>query len=583
MTAPQAIPKPQNITAYHRAGWAYLIVPSKHGFSQEVQYKSPGSDWEDASRYGSEWLVPMQQQLRTEFRARYTRPGETGQWATGRVWMPDGFEVNSGGVKPDPPRNLNTSGIGGNVVRIDWAKPATAPEFWRVGWRREGHKHWSSKIVHRGDIEIVGDRNNYTIRDLARYTTYEITVRAVAGGTDSDPAGITVLTTAREDDGFGPATPYNGTADTVTADSASVSWDQDDPRAVKKWLIGIPGHGPLEEVRDQEYTLTDLKPGTGYTAHVFAVGYDDSYATGSAEISFTTKDGGTPGGKRPEWIRKTNASTSTTLAVEWERRGDETQWAVRLDGNPLEYVPGDDTPEFSWAGLEPGSEHSVEVRCQVNGVWLPRDTAKKVFFVLDEGRLKPEPPTGLHFHCIADVTAKAQWDQNGDVDSWEVWIDDDRAEGAISTVTPLVPMRNLEPATTYTVHVVAQVGHPGDPNYQESEPTSGSFTTLETVLPPDEEPAPIPGDLAPPKNLMVRAVSDSELDATWTELRPDVGADSQFYVVTVDGVRWERVNAPTVRFTDLQPGTHTVHVYGVINNRLTGIARKATTLKEAAA
>lgn len=578
------IPKPVDITCRHQAAWAYLTVPFKRGHTQKVQHKVLGGDWEDSSQQLSDWLVPMSgggKPQATQWRARYMRHTELGEWATGRVWMPDGFEQDGGEVTLPKPEGFTASGIGGSAVRTVWAKPAVDPDSYLFAWRREGQKHWTTRVINRGEVEIIGARRGYTVRDLARYTPYEISVRAVIGGHESEPALLSVLTTGRTDDKFGPADPADATVDAVNATSATISWDQDDPRAVQHWQIGGAG---LESASptEQEHRFVGLTPGKTYTAQVVARGHDQSYCDGYAEVGFTTTGSEPPDQRRPKWIAD-SGSTPTALAVEWERRGDETQWAVRLDGNPFEYVPGDDTPEFSWPGLEPGSKHSVEVRCQVDGSWLPRDTARKEWFTLPDTdpTPRPDPPTGLHFHCIADITAKAEWDQNGDVDAWEVWVGDDRAQGAISTVTPLVNLRNLDPDTTYTVHVVAQVGHPGEPGFRESEPASGTFTTLETVLPPDENPHPIPGDLPEPRNLMVRAVSDTELDATWTELRPDVGSDSQFYVVTVDGVQWERVNTTTARFTDLAAGRHVVDVYGVVDNQLTGIARKATTLKTA--
>ena len=87
-------------------------------------------------------------------------------------------------------------------------------------------------------------------------------------------------------------------------------------------------------------------------------------------------------------------------------------------------------------------------------------------------------------------------------------------------------------------------------------------------------------NLDPPAGLVVRAVSGTEIEATWIDGRPDPGRDSQFYVVSIDGVHWERVATSSARFTDLAPGRHVVHVYGVFDDRLTGIARKATSLKE---
>lgn len=581
------IPKPRDITAYHQAAWAYLTVPYKRGLSQQARCKQPGSSkWEDATPQGGQWLLPMQQVGKTEFQARYTRPGEDGEWATGRVWMPEGFEVDGDRVKPEPPYGLKTSGIGGSAIRFDWAKPAVDPDNWRISWKREGQKHWSSKVVNRGEIEIIGDRYLFTIRDLASYVTYEIAVRAIVGGVDSDPADLVVLTTRRADDQFGPADPYNATADDVKATSATISWDQDDPRAVKAWYVGVPGHGPLEEVTDQEYTITALKPATGYTASVFARGFDEAYAAGSARVTFTTTGGQpSPYPKPPAGLRVVTADLGTGDAtVEWADADDCHFWKVLLEGetrwrtartNRYVFRRLDTTVVYGWRvkavreddegiEFESAPTHGPEIRFD------------------SEPKPKPEPPTGLHVHCKTDRSAKVEWDQ-ADVDAWEIWVDDDRDTGAETTVTPLVRLKDLLPGETYTASVVAVNGHPGDPDYQESDPATITFTTLDTILPPEPPPPnDIGADLPAPEDLMVRSVNATVLEASWADERPSSDGKN-FYIATVDGIHWERIEGSVVRFEDLQSGSHTVHVYGVFEKRLTGIARRAATMREAAA
>jgi hypothetical protein len=578
------IPKPQRVTAHHLAAWAYVTVPAEEGLTSQVQYQTTGASWTDASLYGSDFLVPMQQTGNTEFRARYVSPDGAGEWTTGRVWMPNGFELDSDqGTKPEPPADLRASGIGGTSVRLDWRKPDVEPDSWRVSWRRDGQQSWSTRAVRHSEARLVEDRYTFSVDGLSRYADYDIAVHAVVGGVESDPAELFVVTTARTDGEYGPANPYNGAAEAVTDTTATITWEQDDPRAVENWLIGIAGVGQLQQGLGQQYTLTGLSPSTDYIVEVFAVGFDGALSATSATVHFRTT-GADSDTTRPGWIRKTPAASATTLAVEWERRGDETQWSVQLDDQPLEFVPGDDDPSFSWTGLEPGSEHTVQVRCKVGSSWLPRETARRERFVLDadEPRPRPQPPTGLHVHCIADISAKAEWDSNAGVDAWEVWLDDDREHGAETTVTPLVKLQGLQPETTYTVNVVAVRGYPGEPGYAESDPATLQFTTLATVLPPEPSPPPdIPADLPAPTGLMVRSVDASTVDAWWDDARPDTGG-ANFYIASVDGIHWERTESPQIRFTDLQPGRHTVHVYGVFGLELTAIARKAATMKESA-
>lgn len=279
-----------------------------------------------------------------------------------------------------------------------------------------------------------------------------------------------------------------------------------------------------------------------------------------------------PGSARPVWIRKAPSSAGSTLAVEWEDRGDETQWAVRVDGEPYDYVPIGDMPEFSWAGL-PAGEHVVRVRCQVGGAWLPRDTENATTLVVDGHTPPPGPPeapTGLHVHCLSDRSAKVEWDHAAVVGGWRVWLDG-HDDPPVDTITPLVQLSDLTPGAEYTVRVVAYRGD------AESDPAVHTFVTLPTVLPPDDTDG---ADLPAPVDLMVYPVSGSAVEAVWRDDRPNTKPDN-FYLASLDGRHWVRLADATVRFVDVASGQHTVHVYGVMGSQLTGIARKAAEQKEA--
>lgn len=576
------IPKPTGLTARHDPGWGYITVPAKRGYAQELEYQDQG-DWTPASRAGTEWLVPIPQRLRVKWQARYTRSGETSPWATGTIWQ-DGFEEDAGGPKPERPHGLQASKIGGEFIAVDWAAPAVTPDAWKFAWRREGQRHWNDRTVNSGQVKISGGRRHYAIRDLARYTSYEVTVRAVIGGVESDPAQISVLTTGRVDELPGPADPHNATADAIGDTSVTISWDQDDPRAVRRWQVSV-GQGPMDDVTDQEHTFTGLTPDTRYTASVFAVGHDGSYARKPAEVEFTTSgDQPDPTPQPPTGLLIAGTDPAAgTATVGWNVAGDADFWRIVLDDAGT-------TPriarrnQFVFRGLQPGREYGWRVRAVATddeGTEFESPWTRGPAITLDTTPPpRPEPPTGLHVHCIADVSAKVEWDNHPTVDAWEVWVDDDREHGAVATVTPLVRVKDLLPGTRYTAHVVAVVGEPGQPGYAESQPVSIEFETLETILPPDPTPPPdIGADLPAPSGLLVRAVNSAVIEAVWRDDRPSVG--QSFYLASVDRVHWDRVDAATVRFTDLKPGAHTVHVYGVFGAKLTGIARAAATLKEA--
>ncbi|WP_367139626.1 fibronectin type III domain-containing protein [Saccharothrix sp. HUAS TT1] len=568
-----SIPRPRDVQCHHHAAWAYLTVPPKRGHGQQVQYKPPGGpDWEIPGQQGQQWLVPMHQTGETQWRARYTRGSDSGSWTTGRVWMPDGFTEDGTAppTRPRPPHTLLNQWDGTYEVGLSWTQDDEARSWRVVATTPDGHI----------DVDTVVDEPSFAVGDVPFEQALTVEIRAVIGAAESDPlTAVLPAATGR------PATPTDlrVTPGETTFDLDWVQPDDDTQHWQVMWIESDlarrdPRADPsgTEQVFGQPtHTITGLKPGTSYNLMVVARWRWSSYSEKGAQDTVSTHGGG-PRVPRP----RVGEVTATSVELWWNEDTGATGWAVRRKPGHSRHKP---TGEPRWLAddLAPGTTYEFGVIAVNDDTGQESDEAVLPVTTLDDRpQPAPEPPTGLFFHCIADTTAKAEWDQHPDVDAWEVWVDDDREEGAISTVTPLVNLRRLLPDTTYTVHVVAVVGEPGTPDYRESEPASGSFTTLDTVLPPDEDPA---GDLPAPDHLTVAAVSDTELVATWTEVRPQPAADTQFYVVSVDGVRWERVNAPVARFTDLVPGTHTVHVYGVIDSKVTGIARKASSPKEARA
>jgi len=276
----------------------------------------------------------------------------------------------------------------------------------------------------------------------------------------------------------------------------------------------------------------------------------------------------------------------TSIAA-WWTSFDVTQWETRLVDADGEQLQGHNVTQTNavFNELRPSTTYGLAVRAVDVDTGRRSDwTDTRWKTTLAEGEVpRPDRPTGLFAHCIADTTAKVEWDQHTQVDAWEVWIGDDRDAGAIATSTPLVKLLGLQPDTEYTVHVVAVVGgEPGDADYAESEPASHTFRTRATMLPPDEDPpGDIGADLPAPQELMVRASSSTTVEAVWRDARPDTG-QGNFYVATCNGRDLVRVDGSGITFTDLPPDEPvTVSVYGVMGKKLTGVATKGTTMKGA--
>lgn len=563
------IPKPKGVQARFTSGWAYLTVPTIPGYSLQVQVHQDGT-WSDVDKWGTEYRAAMYQDgRRTEWRARYKRSGNTGDWLTGRVWWPDNFEEDGdSGEKPPAPTGLASAAISGDWFTVGWAPPAGVDEL-RVS-------------VNDAQPEVLDpDERSYRVEGAEPYTLHRITVTAVKDGVESDPAGLDVLTTRRTDGLPGPADPERLEVVEVTATAATVCWHQPDLKAVAWWQAGAPGID-WQYPTEPQVRFTGLTPATTYSVLVIAHGHDKSISASTNSRITVTTTGGTPDPHpaQPSGLRVVSKDLPGGKAtVAWTSADDAEFWRVRLTGDRWRVVR---TPQVVFSGLTEGEDYHWEVKAVATdeeGYEYESVEAGNRFTFADTTP-PPEPlkpPAALTVHCITTGSAKAEWRHDPAPEAWEVWLNDDR-DNAFLTSKTLVALKELSPETRYRVNVVARQGDPGTPGYRESEPSTETFTTLKDQEKPPPPPPPIEGDLPAPKNLYVRADSTSSVTATWDDARPST-SDQNFYYATVDRRHWQRINGSEAQF-DVEAGReYTVSVFGVFGNRLTSIAQKATTVR----
>lgn len=560
------------------AGWAYLDVAQKPGHRIEVEYHD-GQDWLRPGTQGYHHLIPMYEWDTdgTSWRARYTRARDASAWTTGTVAYPDYFHIDpaSGGQagKPEAPQRISANPIGGSQVGISWLDTSDNPDGWLLQWRRTSAHTPETRHINRGEVELEAGRRNITLRDLHLNTEYTASVQAVRGNAESDPASVTFHTTGRTDGQWGPADPYNLQTTNVTATSVTLQWQQDDTPAVKYWqaMGRVTGEqrGPANQHPESPtVTFTDLEPGTGYDFMVAARGWDLTYS-GWARVQVRTLQED----ERPEAGRPARPSGvawepgDTFIRLSWDPADGVDRWVVRYtapDGAELRQVRT--TPDATLRGLSPDTAYQVsvtavrddefgneaesephEVTIRTTGTDRPPSPPP--------GGKPPQTPRNLRVHCIHPTSAKAEWDQPDPadpVDRWEVSLN---VPGVpeLETIGTIADLKQLTPGTSYTVSVRAVRGD------ARSDPATGEFRTgVETPPPDPDEPQ---GTLPPVTGLYATSPHPNVVEAMW-----DTAAHhATWWVVTVDGRTWRRVNTNYTRISGITAGTQfEVAVYAVL-------------------
>ena len=130
---------------------------------------------------------------------------------------------------------------------------------------------------------------------------------------------------------FDPACmrPTALTVDTVTANSVTLTWVDNNEERPASWTVSYENNGTAMETiaYDTTVTIEDLTPETAYTAKVKA----NCESDWSDAVNFTTL----PTCPAPTNLTYSNL-TATSVTLDWTVNGEETQWILVLNGQEIE-------------------------------------------------------------------------------------------------------------------------------------------------------------------------------------------------------------------------------------------------------
>lgn len=256
----------------------------------------------------------------------------------------------------------------------------------------------------------------------------------------------------------------------------------------------------------------------------------------------------------------------TSVAAWWDHSTGAVTWNAYILNTDGELVQAQDElpdPQVVFNDLEPDTIYQVQAQgVAADGKTSAMSTPVRVRTKADDPGDRPRPPANLAAHCITTISAQVTWDNDPIVDDWTISINGDPAV----TVHNGRRFNDLEPDTEYTIVVTARSGD------KVSDPSRIVFSTL-----PNEEVDP-EAPLPRPKNLIVQAVSATEINVEW-----DQDGDVSAWMISIEPGKQRRVDkrihGQSMRFTGLTPGVaYTVRVYAVNKWDLSPIATQAVTL-----
>ncbi|MBP3763164.1 MAG: choice-of-anchor J domain-containing protein [Bacteroidales bacterium] len=299
--------------------------------------------------------------------------------------------------------------------------------------------------------------NYFSATDLTPGTAYDISVRAVCGPGDSSLAVGTSFTTTT------PfcAMPTDLAASNIDYTAATIAWIPGDEES--EWDIEVGD--TVFTVTAIPFTFTDLDEDTQYEVRVRSRCSAYLYSDWSASITFTTllHVCHTPVGLT------TVSVTDTAATLAWSSGSEAIGWELALGDSVITVASN----PFTLTGLQPTTRYTVKVRSHCTMPDYSDWSDIFVFYTTDTPEPCCEAPIEVTCHSVTDTSAIVVWE--ADCDQVQQWIIDCNGVTA-ATVTTTAHLRGLDPATGYTVRIMADCG-----NAQSDWSTPVSFTTLNAV------------------------------------------------------------------------------------------------------
>lgn len=383
---------------------------------------------------------------------------------------------------PDTPAPT-ASDVGYDSATVSWAEPSDNAGVTGYELQLDG-----------GEV-IPLTETNYTFEGLMPETEYVVQVRAGDAADNWSEWGSVSFTTGQTPDTTPPSAPTGLTADSVTGEGATLTWEaSEDDRGVAGYRV-YNGTALTASVSDTTYTLTGLLPDTEYTLSIRA--YDAAgNESEAAEVTFRTLfvEDTTP----PSAPTGTDydALNFNSAVLTWTRPADKDLAGYRVynDGQPYldlevsQVVTVGSAVRYTLSGLTSETTYTIAVSAYDKAGNESARSAPALQFTtpaVPDGT-DSDPPTApgeVKAENIGRSGATILWtasiDDSGVISRYELY------DGAVqlafvSGSTTSCTLTGLLPTTTYVVSVYAFDGAGN-----RSEAGQVTFTTTDgTVAPP---------------------------------------------------------------------------------------------------
>ncbi|MBN3302339.1 TENN protein, partial [Amia calva] len=325
-------------------------------------------------------------------------------------------------------------------LQVEWQNPAYEVDYFRLTYvNPEGQEE---EVTVPQSFEA---KTSYTITGLLPGTKYLTKVIAIKGNSEGNPSSVYGETDIDA--------PTNLVTQTVTEDTATVSWDRVQAPIDGYMLSYSSADGQRKEIHvgadRSSYQLTGLRPGVEYTVYIWAVKGKRVSKKTSAE-AVTDIDAPTN--------LATRTVTEDTATMSWNRVQapiDGYMLSYRsADGQSQDIPVGADRSSYQLTGLKPGVEYTVYIWA-VKGKRVSKKTTAETVTDIDA-------PTNLATRTVTEDTATMSWNRvqapidgymlsyrSADGQSQDIPVGADRSSYQLT---------GLKPGVEYTVYIWAVKG-----------------------------------------------------------------------------------------------------------------------------
>lgn len=386
------------------------------------------------------------------------------------------------------PTTFTVTGTTETTISLSWVNPGTTPTQWRI------YVNGVFKTT------VTGSSTTTTLTALLPDTTYSIAIIARYGGDYSHFASLTSSTGTNTSY---PA-PTSLSATPISISQINLSWTRNSSTntGVEVWRFN-PATGAFELFTTLLATATSYS-NTGLTAntlyrykirHVYAGGVFSNF---TAEASATTT---AVTYLAPSALSATPAS-STQINLAWTRNaGDNTAVEVWRNGSLLTTL-GAAVVSFNDTNLTPNTVYSYQVRNKFSG---PNYSAysNTAQATTQSGTVFPAP-SGLVATATSSTAIAISWTRNTTANTNVKLYRNGFLLATLSAATTSYTDTTVSPSTSYTYK------------------TRNVFTTGESAD-SNESTATTPASVSypPPSGLGATAVSDSQINLSWTRNATD--------------------------------------------------------------